>query len=551
MFRQRLGWLALAALLPFTAPPSIATAQAPPAPVKKSQAQLEAERVLIQARCSLHNEDSKFELKRGQRVMVAPPGHIDHVAFPSDIKDAELTKLMPYVAKLPGLKGIDLGGCDQFTEKGLKSLKVLPKLEALLIDHSALNSAGLKELANVKGLKYLDVSGTSLTDGDMKGLEALQSLTSLVVRQMPRLTEDGIRNILSLGKIRYLDITIEKSREKMVIALSEAKFLASLKVAPISDDEATHLGRMAGLDTLDLSNDYEQFNRLDNKGMARNRPSNTIGNRGLDKLVGCKALRSLDLSYVSVDGSSVSDFTKMASLEELYLRGTRWSDEGAIKLSTMPTLRAIDLRDTQVTDRSMEDLADLPTLQRLYLAGTPITDIGLQDLTRLRTLQVLDLSSTCVSCVRVRDMKNFSQLEHLHLAGTRVTISSFYVLGSIKSLRFLNLLDNLPEVSKTSIAPLQEELPTCFIIASVARPPFYYGSYIIGWPGAMYFSFKIPEVKSVTIKPPPITPSPITPKTVTVTTPPAKTPVVQAPPRPAPPPPLRPVQVGGGSSGRP
>ena len=149
-------------------------------------------------------------------------------------------------------------------------------------------------------------------------------------------------------------------------------------------------------------------------------------------------------------------------------------------------------------------------------------------------------------------MKNFSQLEHLHLAATRVTTSSYYVLGSIKSLRFLNLLDNLPDVSINTIEPLKKELPTCLIIASEPVNRFGYGGFapfFIGWPGALNFSFYIPDVKEVT-------PPKFNPKTVpmpmpkpTPPNPPSK--VVAAPPKPPAPPPIRPVTTGGGTSGRP
>lgn len=521
------------------APTTPALAQVAP---KKTAAQLEAERVLRAFNCALHNEESKFQLKRGERVQVATGGLIDHVAFPENTKDADLARLLPSVAKLPALKSLDLGACKDVTEKGLKSLKVLPKLEVLLLDGSPVNGQGLKELAAVKGLRWLDISGTQLNDGDMRELGNITSLSSLVVRGMPRLTANGIKIINNLNKIRYLDITIEKAPDEMAAALSQAKVLSALKVAPITNSEAVHLGKMEGLDTLDLSNEDQRFGFNDRKNPVQANFFNSLSDAGLDKLVGCLNLRSLDLSYVRLSGSSLGEFTKMKRLEELYLRGSAWSNAGVTKLATMPTLRVIDLRETSVTDRAMEDLADLPTLQRLYLAGLPLTDSGLQDLTRLRSLQVLDLSSTRVSCVRVRDMKNFSQLEHLHLAGTHITAASFPVLGSMKSLRFLNLIDNLPEVSSTTIVPLRSELPTCLIIASdPGLTGFGFGGQMfVGWPGALYYQFYVPEVK--TSAPPVVKVQPSKPlPTTTVKLPPP-------PPQPPAPPPIRIVPVGGGGT---
>lgn len=533
--------LILAALLGLGACPAFAQQPAP----KKTPAQIEAEQKLKAFNCALHNEESKFQLQRGERVQVSAGGLIDHVAFPENTKDADLARLLPFVAKLPALKSLDLSVCKLVTDKGLKNLKVLPKLEVLLLDGSPITGPGLKELAVVKGLRWLDISGTNLNDGDMKELANITALTSLVVRGMPNLTSNGIKNILELGKIRFLDITIAKSPNQMAETLSQAKFLASLKVAPVTDNEMNHFGKMAALDSLDLSNDNLKFGVID-PNKAKVNFNNSVTNTGLNKLVGCLGLRSLDLSFVDVSGTGLDEFTKMKALEELYVRGTMWTDSAVASLAKMPTLRVIDLRETRVTDRSMCELADLPTLQRLYLAGLPLTDSGLQDLTRCRSLQILDLSSTNVSCVRVKDMRNFSQLEHLHLAGTRITTASFPVLASMKSLRFLNLIDNLPEVSSASISPLRIELPTCLIIASEPSPRFISFGTFIGWPGALMYNFYIPEVSV------PKTVPVITPKTVTGYTPPTTTvKLPPPPPNPPAPPPIRIVPVGAGTSGRP
>ena len=457
-----------------------------PAEKPKALPELHAEQALRDARCSLHNEDTKFQLQRGVRVPISAGGFVDHVVFPSDTKDADLWKLLPHVAKLTRLTCVDLTGCKNVTAQGLKKLQTLPKVEVLVLDDTMVNAAGLKELAGVKGLRHLELSGTPLTDPDFKALAGLQQLQSLVIHGMPKMTAAGLRNILDVQQIQHLDVAWKNAVNADVTqTIGRAKFLLSLRIAPVTDDDLAEIGKIPVLINLDLGND-QQFGQ-DRKG----RLSNRITTDGMNKLAGCKSLRSLDVSFNSATGEELQDFLKIDSLEEIYLRGSSWSDKGVAKLGTMPTLRVVDLRETKVRDKAMEDLADLPRLQRLYLAGTALTDSGLQKLTRLRTLQVLDLSSTNVSCARVPDMKNFTQLEHLHLAGTRVSIASFTELSSIKSLRFLNLLDNMPDITSDNAQPLNNDLPKCMIIASKESGEGYYS-----WPGSRYFTFYVPPVRS-------------------------------------------------------
>jgi len=502
---------------------------------------VEAEQALTKFNCALHGVGDEDAHKKGQRRMPfqgassGPIGHVDQVAFPATTKDADLIRLMPHVAKLPALKTISFGNNALITEKGLKSLKTLPKLEAIFLDHTSITADGLRELAGVKGLKWLDLSGTMLDDDAMKNLGAIMQLNTLVIRDMPRLTAAGIKNVVALGQLRFLDVTIAEEPMTMARALATAKFLVSLKVSPVSDAEAVELGKMAGLDTLDLSNNAtSSFARRDNprnKLSRRDSSQNTITDAGMNSLAGCKSLRSLDLTHnVDVTGTEIERFVSLKRLEELYLHGTAWEDEGLANLGLLPTLRVIDLRDTKVTDKGLADLGDLPAVQRLYLGMLPLTDAGLRELTRLRSLQVLDLSMTRITCARISDLKNLSQLEQLHLASTAVTAASFGPLGTLKSLRFLNLLDNCPEVSATTIQPLKDELPNCTIIAS-ETPRFSLMGVVVGWPAQ--YEFRLPEIKYA---PPP-----------KLTAPTVSRPTIKLPPSPPPPPPLR-VPMGGGTT---
>ena len=60
--------------------------------------------------------------------------------------------------------------------------------------HTRLTDAQVKELAALKRLTALDLSGTGLTDAGMKELSGLKHLTSLEVRKT-KVTLDGIAGL--------------------------------------------------------------------------------------------------------------------------------------------------------------------------------------------------------------------------------------------------------------------------------------------------------------------------------------------------------------------
>jgi hypothetical protein len=167
----------------------------------------------------------------------------------------------------------------------------------------------------------------------------------------------------------------------------------------------------------------------------------------------------------------------------------------------------------------------------------------MKDLTRLRSLIVLDLSGTRITAV-VRDLKNFSQLEQLHLVSTAVTSASFSNLSQLKSLRILNLHDNCPDISVDTVKKLQEELPNCAVLASYCGMTVNasFMGYWIGWPGAVYYPFKLPDFKTTS----PVIPS----KMPTLPTKLPSDVTLKIPPPPPAPPAFRPV-IGGGSGPRP
>ena len=105
-------------------------------------------------------------------------------------------------------------------------------------------------------------------------------------------------------------------------------------------------------------------------------------------------------------------------------------------------LSSISLNATGITDTALEHLRKHTQLKSLVLSGTKITDTGLANLT------------------------DFVNLTHLKLSYTQVGDEGLKKLAACKSLRALELKDT--KVTFEGVAKLQEVLPDCKIVSSVA-----------------------------------------------------------------------------------
>jgi len=108
-----------------------------------------------------------------------------------------------------------------------------------------------------------------------------------------------------------------------------------------------------------------------------------------------------------VDGQIDRQF-RPKSQEEI----RQWmGDRVAIALSYSPL----------VNDATLERVAKRPSVTELYLRGTRITDDGLKYLNHLTELKWLDLAETGITDVGLQHLMGLSTLKHLDLTKTRVT----------------------------------------------------------------------------------------------------------------------------------
>jgi hypothetical protein len=94
--------------------------------------------------------------------------------------------------RIPGSVETDAGR--MVTEAGLKGLAGLKSLQWLNLRGTPIGDAGLKELAGLKNLKWLDLGSTKVTDTGLKQLAGLKNLRSLDL-QGTLVTDAGVAGL--------------------------------------------------------------------------------------------------------------------------------------------------------------------------------------------------------------------------------------------------------------------------------------------------------------------------------------------------------------------
>lgn len=454
---------------------------------------------------------------------------IDVIAFPDDTSDEDLAKLLPLAKRLPGLKTIDLGRTSKLTGKGLRSLaEHLPSIEALFLDRTTITDADLAALSGLRALKWLELSSTTIGEPGIRALGDCPNLQSLMLTNNPTLTPAAVAALATLKPLREVRIYLSSNTVEMAKALAAASQLSELHAYPVNDDEAVHIGKMDGLTHLDVSSaNWAQLVGSTSRflglvPLTAGISTSTLTDSGLESVAGCKMLETLVVDSPQVTVARTRSFASLDRLTTLTLKFTGTNDAGLGVIAKLKMLRRLDVAATSVTDAGLRELADAPRLQRLDLSSTRIGNDGLARLTRARSLEVLTMNGTLATAADLPDLADFARLKRLDLAATNVSPRSFESLARVRSLKYLDLRSNCPNVTHVSAAPLRQSLPECFIEASSCTETF-----AMGWPGAVGYSFRLPEFKSFVPRvPEPKLPTFMPPKTVITLT-----------PKPPPPPP--------------
>jgi serine/threonine protein kinase len=294
-----------------------------------------------------------------------------------------------------------------------------------------------QDLALCTGLRYINLEDTLFSDTGL--LSSMSGLEEACLGGCPVETIEGLEG---LEKLTYLDLsgsalTDEGTRQRLL--------QGQIRYLDLSDTG------ISGLDFLAFPEMLEHL-QVENTGI-----------RDLSMLERCGHLTLLDLGGTEVDDIS---FLLKASpaLEELDLSDTRVMD--LAPLTEMYSLKSLDLTGTGITDISpLSGLAFLETLRLgegiyddLYrkilprgLKSLKVSSLRVTDISFLSSLP--DLCSLDISGTKIKDLEALAGtgIEVLDLSGTDA--DSYSVLGDMPELRAA-VAENVPEECREVLASL-------------------------------------------------------------------------------------------------
>jgi Leucine-rich repeat (LRR) protein len=159
--------------------------------------------------------------------MLASLSDLQELSLPGvGVRDAHLAKLN----QSKRLKTLNLGGNKDVTNEGIKVLAAIESLEWLNISSTSVNDEGLKHLGALPNLRVLVLASTAVSD---EGLSQLAKCKNLQVLDLSRtrVTDDGLTELAKFKNLQLLDLSGTAVTDAGLNLLGEVKTLRVLNVS--------------------------------------------------------------------------------------------------------------------------------------------------------------------------------------------------------------------------------------------------------------------------------------------------------------------------------
>ncbi len=147
----------------------------------------------------------------------------------------------------------------------------------------------------------------------------------------------------------------------------------------------------------------------------------------------------LQLELSEVPAGDVKSLPPLASLQNLTLRGPKFTDDDLKNLPHFPSLRYLNLSETNITNAGLAHLVRFENLIDLHLTNAKVDDAGLVHLAKLRQLQFLYLDKLSLNGQGLRHLTSLPKLVTLSVNYQKISNEGVAHLGELSGLKTLNL----------------------------------------------------------------------------------------------------------------
>jgi sugar lactone lactonase YvrE len=254
---------------------------------------------------------------------------------------------------------------DRVTDDWLKKLAGQDRLRRLELSGTAVTSAGLVHLKDLKDLEVLNVCLTAVSDDGFEHLAGLTKMHRMVVCSS-KITGTGFKHLGGMTQLESVNLHSSPASDAGLEAIGKLTSLRRLEIVHtnVTDAGLKHLAGLTNLRQLHVA-------------------SHDTTEAALPFLSQLKELDQLDVYEKAASNATCADIAKLPKLRLLMLINGLFDDEGVKHLAGLTALEELTLNSPKVTDASLAHIAGLKKLRMLNLAGTKVTAAGRKKLAAL------------------------------------------------------------------------------------------------------------------------------------------------------------------------
>jgi len=248
------------------------------------------------------------------------------------------------------------------------------------------NDDTLKLLAGQDHLRVLQLSGTAVTSAGLVHLKDLKNLERLNVC-LTAVSDDGLEHLAGLTNMKRMTVCASKITGSSFQHLSGMKQLESINLhsSPASDKGLQAIGKLASLRRLEIVHTHVTDAGLAHlAGLVNLRQLHIHGPQATENalpfLANLKELYELDVYDRAASDATLAQIAKLPKLRKLMLVTGVFSDEGVKHLAYVSTLENVTLDSPHMADATLEVLSNLPNLRTLNLHRGKFSDAAKESL---------------------------------------------------------------------------------------------------------------------------------------------------------------------------
>lgn len=393
-------------------------------------------------------------------------------------------EVLAQVENLRGLKFLSVTG-RSVDDESLAHITKFRELRTLYLNNASITDAGVERLQALSNLEDLQLKNTPITDQAVEAILGLPKLKNVIVHGT-HITAHGISRLYAAGLPRFPHTPAPDEHQRSIAVQVEEKGGNTHICRTTDGSRCVYNVLICGVDSLGNKKERPSIALL--CGLSNLGPlvliSLSLDDEETEALRRLRPLKVLRRPQLVMDNVTLSDrqwdrlCAPVSPSEDSATRPTEESSNSAL----VESLEEVSLAGTTVSDVSLARIATFPNLRELSLDGGHITANGLRSLARSRKLKRLELVNVTVSKDDKDDdacraqMEPFANLECLIIIDddkvTDAGLRGFSAMANLKRLKIRSRLvgdDGLPNLLRLTKLEQLELCETSMTVEGLKR----------------------------------------------------------------------------------